>query len=68
MGLTPAQSMFLRACLAFEQGDNPRGLPCSRADMRTHAGLLHRGMIALNPHIGEYVLTPQGRKALGSHK
>jgi hypothetical protein len=35
--------------------------------MRTHAGLLHMGLIALNPYISEYVLTPQGRKALSEH-
>jgi len=37
------------------------------ADMRTHAGLLRMGLIALNPYISEYVLTPQGRKALSEH-
>ena len=62
--LTEAQIKFMRACADLDQGDNPCGLSCIDADMRTHAGLMHMGLIALNPHISEYVLTPQGRKAL----
>jgi hypothetical protein len=65
--LTKAQIKFLRACADLDQGDNPRGSRCVDADMRTHAGLLHMGLIALNPYISEYVLTPQGRKALSEH-
>jgi hypothetical protein len=65
--LSDAQIKFMRACADLDQGDNPRGRRCVDADMRTHAGLLHMGLIALNPYISEYVLTPQGRKALSEH-
>ena len=65
--LSDAQIKFLRACADLDQGDNPRGIRCVDADRRTQAGLMYMGLIALNPHISEYVLTPQGRKALSEH-
>ena len=64
MKLSPAQVRFLEGCLEFERGENPRGMPCSAADMRTHSGLLQRGLIAHQIWVREYVLTPQGRLAL----
>jgi len=66
--LTKAQLRFLKACLSFERGDNPRGLPAGIADMRTHGGLLSRNLIAINPYSAEYVLTPAGRAALEADK
>jgi len=66
--LSEAQIKFMRACADLDQGDNPRGLSYIDTDMRTHAGLMHMGLIALNPYISESVLTPQGRKALSEHR
>ncbi len=62
MKLTPAQERFLRACEKCEL--DHVGLPFQLADMRVHEGLLHRGLVAYQGWIGEYVLTPQGRAAL----
>lgn len=66
--LTKAQFRFLAACLEFERGPMPRGLPCQNADMRSHGSLLERNLIALNPYACEYVLTPAGRAALTQDK
>lgn len=67
MKLTEAQHRFLSL---IEASDG--FLACRHADMRTHAGLLHRGLIALTYNDGKpgshhngYVTTPAGRRALG---
>ncbi len=68
---TPAQLRFLKRI-----ADHNGYLPAMKADMRTHAPLLHRGLIALAYANGDdwrdgYVFTPAGKAlhdATHSHK